>query len=227
MKKQITFLGRDSGFGKKNTSAYAIVHNRLLLIDCGQTVMTQLQEKNLLTGISGIDVIITHMHGDHIGSLSQLALFSYFVLKTPINIITACSEIDNYLTITGVARYCQTPNFPSERYTRKNDFVTFIPTDHVGDELDCYGFSAKINGEHIVYTGDTKSLEPFIQYLDEGSQLFTDASVAGGVHLKLEDNLPLLNELTQKGVDVYLMHLDNEIKIRDMIEGTAIHICDD
>ena len=82
MKKQITFLGKDSGFGKQNTSAYAIVNNRLLLIDCGQTVMTQLQDKNLLTGISGIDVIITHMHGDHVGSLSQLALFSYFVLKT-------------------------------------------------------------------------------------------------------------------------------------------------
>lgn len=86
MKKQITFLGRDNGFGKKNTSAYAIVHDRLLLIDCGQTVMTQLQENNLLTGISGIDVIITHMHGDHVGSLSQLALYSYFVLKAPINI---------------------------------------------------------------------------------------------------------------------------------------------
>lgn len=227
MKKQITFLGKDSGFGKKNTSAYTIINDRLLLIDCGQTVMTQLQENNLLAEISGIDVIITHMHGDHVGSLSQLALYSYFALKTPINIITACSEIDKYLTITGVARYCQIPGFPTERYTRKNDFVTFIPTDHVGDELDCYGFSAKINGSHIVYTGDTKSLSPFIQYLDKGSQLFTDASVAGGVHLKLEDNLPLLNELTQKGVDVYLMHLDNELKIRDMIEGTKIHICDD
>lgn len=108
-----------------------------------------------------------------------------------------------------------------------HDLVTFIPTNHVGDELDCYGFSAKINGAHIVYTGDTISLEPFIQYLNEGSQLFTDASVAGGVHLKLEDNLPLLNELTQKGVDVYLMHLDNEPKIRDMIKGTSLHICDD
>lgn len=136
MKKAITFLGKDSGFGKKNTSAYAIVNNRLLLIDCGQTVMTQLQEKNLLTEISGIDVIITHMHGDHVGSLSQLALYSYFVLKTPINIITKCAEIDNFLTITGVARYCKTPGFPEERYTRNNNFVTFISTDHVGNELD-------------------------------------------------------------------------------------------
>lgn len=172
MKKAIKFLGKDSGFGKKNTSAYAIVNNRLLLIDCGNTVFTQLQEKNLFDGISGIDVIITHMHGDHVGSFSQLALFSYFELKMPINIITACKEIDNFLTITGVPRYCQISGFPEERYTRNNNFVTFIPVNHVGDELDCYGFSAIINGKHVVYTGDTTTLKPFIKYIDEGSQLF-------------------------------------------------------
>ena len=58
MEKTIYFLGKDSGFGKRNTSAYAIVNNRLLLIDCGNTVFTQLQERNLFDGISGIDVLI-------------------------------------------------------------------------------------------------------------------------------------------------------------------------
>ncbi len=226
MKKVITFLGKNAGFGKKNTSAYAIINNRLLLIDCGYTVMTQLQEEKLLENISGIDVIITHMHGDHVGSLSQLALFSYFVLKTPINILTECSEIENFLTITGVSRYCQIPGFPTECYTRNNDFVTFIPTQHV-PELDCYGFSTEVNGINIVYTGDTTTLDPFIEYIHEETQLFVDASVSGGVHLKLEDNLTLLNKLTQKGVNVYLMHLDNELKIREIIKGTTIHICDD
>lgn len=227
MEKVLHFLGNDSGFGQKNTSAYAFLGNRLLLIDCGYTVMSQLQNKNLLEDISGIDVIITHLHPDHAGSLGQLALYSYFTFKRPINIITACSEIDTFLRITGVPRYCQIPGFPEERYTRNNDFVTLIPTEHCGEELDCYGFSAKINGRHVVYTGDTSTLTPFLSYLEEGTQLFVDASTVGGVHLKLEDNLPLLNELTQKDVEVYLMHLDNELKIRQMIEGTQIHICHD
>ena len=227
MNKPITFLGKDSGFGFQNTSAYAIVDNRLLLIDCGYTVFSQLQEHNLFSKISGIDVIITHMHADHVGSLSQLALYSYFVLKIPINIITECSDIDNFLTITGVERYWQIPGFPNERYTRNNNFVTFIPTDHVGPRLDCYGFSATINGTHIVYTGDTTTLEPFIPYLDKNSILFADASYAGGAHLKLEDNLHLLNHLSQNDVSVFLMHLDDEQKIREIIKGTKIHICDD
>lgn len=93
----------------------------------------------------------------------------------------------------------QIPGFPTERYTRNNDFVTFIPTEHVGDELDCYGFSAKINGTHIVYTGDTITLEPFFKYFTEGSQFFVDASSVGGVHLNLKENIPILDELTKKG----------------------------
>jgi len=223
----ITFLGKDSGFGEKNTSAYAIVNNRLLLIDCGYTVMSQLQSLDLLTKVDGIDVIITHMHVDHVGSLSQLALFSYYALKKPINIISNCSELDNFLTITGASRFRQTPGFPKERYSRNNNFVTFIPTNHVEDEMDCYGFTTTINGTTIVYTGDTTTLKPFIRYLKPGCQLFTDASCVGGVHLNLETNLPLLQKLTEDGIEVYLMHLDNVKKIRELISGTSIKICDD
>ena len=105
--------------------------------------------------------------------------------------------------------------------------MEFIETEHVGYELDCYGFCTQINGANIVYTGDTTTIEPFLGYLDEGDQFFTDASSSGGVHLKLEDNLPALIELTEKGIAVYLMHLDNESKIRDLIKDTQIQICDD
>ncbi len=111
--------------------------------------------------------------------------------------------------------------------TKKSDFIKFIHTNHVAKVMDCYGFSAQINGAHIVYTGDTKSLDHFIPYLHEGSILFTDASIVGGAHLKLEDNLPLLIKLSNEGINVYLMHLDNEAEIRKIIKGTAIHICDD
>ena len=134
-KSSLTFLGRDSGFGKLNTSAYAIINNRLLLVDCGYTVMPKLLESNILSSVTGIDVIITHLHADHAGSLSQLVLYSYYVFKNPVNIISNCKEIDNFLTITGASRFLQTPGFPKERYTRNNDFVTFIKTDHVEDEI--------------------------------------------------------------------------------------------
>ena len=223
-KSSLTFLGRDSGFGKLNTSAYAIINNRLLLVDCGYTVMPKLLEFNILSSVTGIDVIITHLHADHAGSLSQLVLYSYYVFKNPVNIISNCKEIDNFLTITGASRFLQTPGFPKERYTRNNDFVTFIKTDHVEDEMDSYGFTTRINGIRAIYTGDTNTLEPFIPYVEPGCQLFTDASCSGGVHLNLEENLPLLKDLSSRGVHVFLMHLDDEKKIRQMIQGSNIKI---
>lgn len=227
MERAITFLGKDSGFGRKNTSAYAFVNNRLLLIDCGFTVFSQLMEQNLLNNVDGVDVIITHLHPDHCGSLTQVILYSYFILKRPVNVISACKKIDNRITDEGGPRFIPVPGFPPERYTRNNDFVTFIHTNHVGDIMDCYGFSATINGSHVVYTGDTATIQPFLKYLDKGTQFFVDTSISGETHLKLEDNLQTLKELTKKGVDVYLMHLDKEKEIRELIKDTEIHICDD
>lgn len=37
-KSTLTFLGRDSGFGNKNNSAYFETNDKLTLIDCGCTV---------------------------------------------------------------------------------------------------------------------------------------------------------------------------------------------
>ena len=46
MKKPIlTFLGRDSGFGRENNSVYVEIDDKLVIIDCGFTVFEKLKEK--------------------------------------------------------------------------------------------------------------------------------------------------------------------------------------
>ena len=233
MSKALTFLGKDGRFGRDNTSAYAFRRNinrdRLLLIDCGYAVFPELQTQGilerLLSGeISYVDVIITHLHPNHAGSLGQLAFYCYYILKKqPINIITKCRDFDTFMAVTGVKKVSE---HETPLYTRKNDFVEFIETKHV-PQLDCYGFSAEINDSHVVYTGDTSDIRPFIGYLEEGTQFFVDASIRGKAHLNLEENLPLLKKLTQDGIKVYLMHLDDEKEIRKMIKDTDIRICDE
>ena len=80
MKQQtLTFLGRDSGFGEKNNSAYIELEDKLILIDCGFTVFEQVKNKFDLSKYKEIKIIVTHLHNDHAGSLSQLILYSYFV----------------------------------------------------------------------------------------------------------------------------------------------------
>ena len=67
-----------------------------------------------------------------------------------------------------------------------------------------------VDGANIVYTGDTSTIVPFLAYLEEGSILYVDTSVYYGmIHLKLEDALDDFIALNNKGVKVYLMHLDD------------------
>ena len=77
----LTFLGRDSGFGENNNSAYVEIDNNLIIIDCGYTVFNKIKETFNVKKYSEIAVIITHLHNDHAGSLSQLILYSYFIFS--------------------------------------------------------------------------------------------------------------------------------------------------
>ena len=81
-------------------------------------------------------------------------------------------------------------------------------------EGKCFGYQLNINGKNIVYTGDTCTLEPFLPYLQKDSYLYTEISTKGGVHLKFDDAKPTIEALLQKGVRVYLMHIDNEEEIQ-------------
>ena len=75
----LTFLGKDSGFGEKNNSSYIEIENKLILIDCGFTVFQQVKEKFDFENYETINIIITHLHNDHAGSLSQLILYLWFI----------------------------------------------------------------------------------------------------------------------------------------------------
>lgn len=77
----------------------------------------------------------------------------------------------------------------------------------------------------MVYTGDTRTLEPFLPYLHPGSFLYTElAAIQSGVHLYVQDTLPRLKALSEQGVFVFLMHLDCEEEISRQIQGTAIQL---
>lgn len=80
----VTFkwLGTGSGlnFDLGNTSV--LVQNgvsRRLLIDCGYTVPKRLYEADLIGDIS--DILITHLHADHIGGLETMGFYHYFALQ--------------------------------------------------------------------------------------------------------------------------------------------------
>ena len=101
-----------------------------------------------------------------------------------------------------------------------------IPTTHV-PELDgrCFGYCLNIEDKDVVYTGDTNTLKPFEPYLKEGSVLYTEvASSKSDVHICLEEWYDYLTELTDRGIEVYLMHVNDEDEIRQNIEGSSLKL---
>ena len=210
MKHQtLKFLGRDSGFGKMNNSAYCEIEDKLILIDCGYTVFNDIKEKFDFNKYESINVIITHLHNDHAGSLSQLILYLWIVFNKKVNIFSNCINIKTYWDITGV---------PPEAYilNGENDKLKFIKTEHT-PYIDAYGFLLSVNNKTIAYTGDTNTLTPFLIYIDKIEELYIDVSRFGGAHIKIDDVLDKLNEIKSKGIAIFLMHIDD----KDYIKGVT------
>ena len=86
---ELKFLGRGAAFNPKegNNSAYFVENNQLFLIDCGESIFERLVESGLLESVESINLMITHTHSDHIGSLGSLAMYSFYALHKPLNII--------------------------------------------------------------------------------------------------------------------------------------------
>lgn len=181
----LKFIGREAGFGFHNNAAYYTNEKRLILFDCGMTVFNDLRELVDLKEFETIDIIITHLHPDHAGSVGQLIMYLWYKLNKKANIYCKCENIIKYLDIIGVDR---------KIYSLKSeDNINFIKTTHV-PELDSYGIVANLETKKIIYTGDTSTLEPFIGEMKSADELYIDVSKNGGVHIKIDE---VLNELIE------------------------------
>lgn len=210
-KSTLNFLGSDAGFGDNNNSAYIEIDNKLIIIDCGITVFNILKNKFKFSRYKEIEIIITHLHNDHAGSLSQFILYLWYIYNIKPKVISACKNMKEYLKITGT---------PDESYTLLNNTnnIKFIRTEHA-KELDCYGFIIYVNNKNIIYTGDTKTLEPFMPYIENADELYVDVSKNGGVHLKFDDIKQDLTMIKHHGTNVHLMHIDDRTYITQACNG--------
>ena len=190
----------------------------LALLDEGssQELSADLEPKDILKfkdlkKYKEVNIIVTHLHNDHAGSLGQIILYLWFVCNKKCNVISKCKNIELYLEITGT---------PKEAYKILSDTknIKFIKTEHV-NYLDSFGFKMNINNKNIIYTGDTKTLEPFIPFLNDVDEFYIDVSRYGGAHLKIDDIQEKLQNIANNNIKIFLMHLDDREYICEFLSN--------
>lgn len=220
----LKFIGSGSAFNTKlgNTSAYYKEGTQLFLIDCGSSTFQKIKDSDLLDGVENIHVLITHSHSDHIGSLGDLVLYSYFsmgeMMKIKTNIYSiGATDVKKILKLMGVTEeyynYIPTLHTLETKLKQFNDLsiIELYRNKHV-DELFSFGYVIRLNGKKIYYSGDTSDLDKYVLNSINRGEIDTSyidtckADYEGNVHLSLRK----LDELIDLEVrnKVYCMHLD-------------------
>lgn len=221
---KLKFLGNGSGFSDSHNGCFFTNDNDMYFIDCSLLNLNKMIDLNL-SGYDNVHVIITHMHDDHVSGLGLLIQKLYYLSGKKIDIIASeklMSDIVCDLTIKGV----DSSMYTLSEEAALNNFTSILTSHTPQLEGKCFGYSFDLEDKHIVYTGDTNTLEPFYPYISEGSEVYVDMSaVYGVVHLKYNECCGQLEDIS-KVADVYLMHMDNEEAIKAQISGTNLKIAE-
>lgn len=220
----LKFIGSGSAFNTKlgNNSAYFKNGNEMLLIDCGSNIFHRIKESNLLDGVKHIHVLITHTHADHVGSLADTILYSFFChnefAKSKVTVYSMESTgIREVLKLNGAVENLHFDFVPIKHGNIISikgldlSITNVYETNHV-KELKSFGYELNIKNKKIFYSGDTSDLHHDVLIginNDILDYIFTDtckADYEGNVHLSLRKLTELIApELRSK---VWCMHLD-------------------
>jgi len=224
---ELLFLGRGSAFNTSegNNSAYFIDKNELFLIDCGESVFERIIERNLLDDINCVNVMITHTHSDHVGSIGSLIMYCYYVIHKSINIIISKDslykdDLINLIRIFGCTNDMYSIVYEDEfdnKYSLFNS-IKYMKTNHV-KEIPSYGILFNTTDGALYYSGDTSDLDNISDLINSDvviDKIYVDATssdVANSVHVYIGNLYELIPiDLRDK---VYCMHV-NDKKCIDM-----------
>lgn len=208
----LNFLGRGSAFNIKegNTSAFFKINNELILLDCGESIFERIIDRKLLDDVNEVHILITHMNSDHIGSLSSLIYYCYYIKQILANVYFPHGELFDMLKIQGhrEGQDCKFKYIDSD----KNNFISSINVKPIRvshmKTLNCYGYLIYIGEKLIWYSGDCSNVSNVInEYeIDEFYQDTCLPDYEGSTHASLR----LLRETIpeDKRYKVYCMHID-------------------
>lgn len=251
---KFNFIGRGSAFNEKehSNSAFYKKNGKMILIDCGEDIFKQILKKDLLNGVHDILILITHMHSDHIGSLSSLLFYLKYKRGIIANVYFPNKyELEEYLRMNG--------NLSSEYnyYDIESDFymdeisICHEKVNHIPEAIEVFS-SIDLDGKIIerkrkkkfnsylytfldnqsnftIYSGDTNECvykkmedEDFNEY---NVVIYQDTCLAdyeGNVHYSVKKLIEDVKEEHRKYI--YCMHLDNSNELIDIIKENGFNV---
>lgn len=244
MGDMLKFLGSGSAFNAKrgNTSGYMEFAGELFLFDAGNDVFGKLMKLNLLEKKARVNIFITHLHSDHVGSLGTIIDYLYFkVYKQDMSNICVyfpSEAIADLLAMQGVPRdhYNLFVNKWDELYLptlgRKQPEYAFYETGHTAN-LDYEGHTNTYSIEFMLenefsffYSGDTAEYHEKLQNIYLYDQIYHEVTMMenSDVHMSYERLLEKTSHLSKEERSrFHLMHLEEEFDIeRAKVDGFQI-----
>jgi ribonuclease BN (tRNA processing enzyme) len=236
---KIKALGVNGAFTKYYHNNFVFeLGERKLLVDAGTTLRYSLKEAEYNeTDIT--DVIITHLHSDHVGGLEEFAQRCKWIHNHKPNLWIRGSMKDQFEEVVGKGLY--TDGLTLGDYFNvyvvgvgeKNSFeinnhkIILIKTDELHAQ-NMLSMGLKIilpNGQNVIYTSDIAKHEEsrFKEMIDDRtSAIFHDVSIVKNpVHSYIEDVVNHYKDVIEP-YRIFAMHYQDNISIVDHIKKYGI-----
>ncbi len=223
----LQFLGNGSGFTDSHTNAFFIKGKNLVIIDLSMINLYKLlslePEK-----YNKIFLFVTHIHDDHTSGIGLFLQHMYYLKQKTVYVVAPFqvrSALKTEFKLKGIDEKAYIFK-DAEKIKSLGLNVLAIKTKHTPELSEqCFGYIFYLNNKKIVYSGDTIEYDKFAGFMkEENAELYLDVSAEyGQVHILYDDVKEKLIKLAEER-SVFLMHIDNMEKMKELIKGTKIKI---